>query len=321
MKIDLSMLRRASTRGLASAIVLVILAAATPAYLTFRHVQDRQILADRGARVEVGIRAVDPVRRSTDAVHVRPLNPPYFEATLDSAPGRNSVGDQFELVFDPLDPGRVAAVGQPLIDSGNFAMVLIDLLTLLALLALLLPIAELARRAWTWIRGESPSTMTPPNMEGRTPRTRRRLLSGWASTQIAYFLILAPVLSALITGLIVADFAKRAEALETSGVSTEAVIDKSIWGASDGGSLDVRFTLRDGAEASAHLSAQGDLYYEGDNVEIVYEAASPRNARLADSRNEAPWVYVTVFIALATTAAVTVPVAIWTLLRRAWSSR
>ncbi|MFD7311542.1 DUF3592 domain-containing protein [Promicromonospora sp. NPDC059942] len=314
--IDLTGLRRASTRGLVGAVVLIVLGTAIPAYLTYDHLRERQILADRGIRVEAQVTEVDHMRRSADTVDVRPVDPPYFEAVLDPGQGL-SVGDRVDVIVDPLAPGRIAVVDQPLITSSDLVFVAIDLACVLALLGLFLPLGELVRRGWARYRGVPvPAGRSPEAVPFSTPR--RRLLAGMEPPQILLLLVVAPVAGAVITGLIAADATKTADALKTSGVTTQAIVEKSAWAADDGGWLDVSFRLADGTEAGADVHAQGRVHYEGESVDIVYAQTAPRIARLAD--HEAlptdTWLPVGLFAAFAATTVVTVPVAVVALFRR-----
>lgn len=314
--IDLTGLRRASTRGLVGTVVFVVLAATLPAYLTYDHLRERQILADRGIRIEAQVTNVNPMRRSADTVDVRPVDPPYFESVLDPGQGL-SVGDLVDVVVDPLAPGRIAVVDQPLIASGDLVFVAIDLVCLLALLGLLLPLVELFRRAWARYRGGPAPARRSPEVE-RSSKPRRRLLAGMEPPQILLLLIVAPVAGTVISGLFAADAIKSADALKTSGVAAQAIVEESTWAGDDGGWLDVAFRLPDGREAGASIHAQGRVHYEGELVGIIYAQAAPRIARLADQEAlpADTWIPVALFGGFATTAVLTVPMAVVALVRR-----
>lgn len=153
---------RSTTRGLVSAICWIVVLSAIPGYLTFEYFQDRQILAERGVQIVASVTEVNGSRRAPDTVVVRPVDPPYFESTLYRFPDV-SVGDRLDVVFDPRNPARIAAVDGPLINSSILIVAGLDLLSLLALLFAIAAAAELVRRAWAHLRGDRrPGTDGPP---------------------------------------------------------------------------------------------------------------------------------------------------------------
>lgn len=291
-------------------IFLIFLGAAYPAYATLEHVRDRMILADRGVQVDVWVVDRNWVRKGPDTMVVRPDDPPYFETTLHRWRGDLAFNDRLDVVYDPHDPGRVVTVDEPLVDG---QVLLFASLDLLALAFLLTAVGELLRRAPARRRDE-----VAPDSAGRPPvRPRpRRPLAGWEAPQIVLLLIIGPVLGAAIFGLLTASSLSDAAALRTTGVTARAVVVKSVW---DGaGDLDVRFPIQDGTRRTAHVVVRDGVYYEGDPVDVVYEPADPRNARLAGQSdgNSPLWIYTAAFAAVAATAAVSVTTAISTLVCR-----
>jgi hypothetical protein len=125
---------------------------ALPGYLTFGYFQDRQILAERGVQIVATVTEAHWSRRGSDTVVVRPVDPPYFESTLYRFPDVG-VGDRLDVVFDPQNPARIAAVDGPLINGSVLVVAGLDLLSLLALLFAIAAAAELVRRAWARLRG------------------------------------------------------------------------------------------------------------------------------------------------------------------------
>lgn len=126
---------------------------ALPGYLTFGYFQDRQILTERGVQTVASVTEVHGSRRGPDSVVVRPVDPPYFESTLYRFPDVG-VGDRLDVVFDPRNPTRIAAVDGPQINGSVLIVAGLDLLSLLALLFALAAAAELVRRAWARLRGD-----------------------------------------------------------------------------------------------------------------------------------------------------------------------
>ena len=316
IRVDFSALRRVSTRGLVSVIVFVICGASLPAYLTFQHLHDRQILTDRGVEAQVSVTDVHWSRRGTDTMDVKTVEPPHFESVLSLQQGA-AVGDRIDVVFDPLAPGRIAAADQPLVRSSDLLFVGIDLICLLALLSLALPVGELVRRTGARWR-DSPEATEPLPRQDRTARPRRRMLDSLEPAQIVLVLIAGPLLGAVTTAIFAADAVKSARALESSGVATQAVVYESSWTGDDGGWLDVRFMLPDGTEESSYLSAEGHVHYVGESVDVIYARDAPGNSRLAGlgAPTADLWISVGLLIVFVATALTTVPVATVTLVRR-----
>ena len=316
MRIDTGQIRRSSAGGLVLAICTAVIVSAFPAYATFGYIHDRLVLADRGVQVNAWVVDYNYMRRGRDTVVVRPDEPPYFEATLKRWPGDIAFNDRLDVVFDPRDPGRLVAVDEPLIDSQVLLFAGLDLLSLLFLLRALVAVGELLRRARMQRQGEVASTHDVPPV---VPPPR--LLAAWRTSRIVLLLVIAPILGASVFALLAAVTISDAAALRASGVGTRAVVVKSVWNAD--GELDVRFTIQDGTMRSADVTVWNDVHYEGDSVDVVYEPGDPDNARLAGPGGADParWVYVTAFFAFSATAAVSVPTAVGTLVRRARRGR
>jgi hypothetical protein len=293
------------------ALCAAIIFSALPGYVTFQYIQDRLILADRGVQVDAWVVDYNWSRRGPDTVVVRPDDPPYFEATLRRGPAGIKFNDRLDVVFDPRDPGRIVAVDEPLIDGYVLLFAVLDLLALMALLGGLVASRELLRRVWARSHGDLAHTPDDPPAEPRP-----RLLAALETRQIVLLLVIAPILNAAVFGLLAASSIRDAAALRASGIVVQAVVVKSTW--DGGGELDVRFPILDGTKRSAYVTAGDAVYFEGDSVDIVYEPAEPRNARLAGpgSGESTAWVYAAVFLAFLATAAVAVPMAIRTLIRR-----
>jgi hypothetical protein len=324
--IDTRALSRSSTRGLVAAIGIAAAISVLPGYLTFDYIQDRLILADRGVRVDAWVVDYQLSSRGSDRVTVAPVDPPRFEAALDHWPRGHYRGDLLDVVFDPRDPGRIAAVEEPLIDGGILAVAIFDLLCLFLLLfCMYVAGGELVRRGSARLRGD-PSPDNDRLLQQRPPlrlRPRvpagREILAGWETAQIVLVLVIAPVASSVIFGLVAADSLRDADALRTSGAHARGIVEESSWD-SGGGWLDVRFPLPDGTEENASfINPLKKVYYEGDSVEVVYEPAAPSNAQPAGETGWAPlaWIFAGLFIVFMATAATTVAVAIITFIRRA----
>lgn len=157
MRTNLRAVRGSSTQDLASVIALAVVLAAFPGYITFDHVRDRLILADRGVQVNAWVVDYNWVRKGRDTVVVRPDEPPYFEATLSRWPGDIAFNDRLDVVFDPDDPGRVVAVDEPLVDGHVLLVAGLDLVALFMLFAGLVAVRELLRRA----RARRPGDVVP----------------------------------------------------------------------------------------------------------------------------------------------------------------
>ena len=316
MRVDLSALRRASTRGLVSAVIFVICGASLPAYLTFQHLHDRQILTDRGVQAQVWVTDIHWHRRGSDTMDVKTVEPPHFESVLGRHQGA-VVGDRIDVVFDPLAPGRIALADQPLVGKGDLLFVGIDLLCVLALLSLVLPVSELIRRTWARWRG-SPEPAGPPPGGNRPAGPRRRLLAGLETPQVVLVLIVGPMTGAVITAMFAADAVETADALESTGVTTRAVVHESTWTDNDSGWLDVRFKLPDGTEASSYVNAHGQVHYVGESVDVIYARDAPANAQLAGPGASTTdlWIPIGLFVVFAATALTTMPIAAVALVRR-----
>lgn len=289
---------------------MAVIVSAYPIYATFDHIRDRVILADRGVQADVWVVDHNWVRNGPDTVIVRPEDPPYFEATLRRWPGDLAFGDPLDVLYDPRDPGRLVAVDEPLLDGWVLFFAGLDLVALAGLLAALLAIGELLRRGLSR-RQEEPS-LTP---DEPAKRSHPPLLAPWETPQVVLLLIVAPVLGTVISCLLAMSSFNDAEALRTTGVTVRAVVVKSTW---DGaGELEVSFPVQGGTELT-HISVQDGVYYEGDSVDVVYEPARPSNARLAGpgSEQRTSSIYLVVMIAFGLTAAVSVPTAVLTVVRR-----
>lgn len=290
---------------------MAVIVSAYPAFATLDYIRDRVILGDRGVQVDVWVVDYNWVRKGPDTVVVRPDDPPYFEATLSSGPSDLAFNDRLEVLYDPRDPGRIVAVDEPLIDGQVLLFAGLDLFAILCLLAGIVAVGELLRRA---VARRKEEAALPHDEPSASPRTR--FLATLETSQVVVLLVVAPVLSTAVFGLLAASSVNDATALRTTGVTTRAVVVKSTW---DGaGELDVRFPVQDGTKRSAHVPVQDGVYYEGDSVDIVYEPARPSNARLAQpgSGPDPSSIYVAVFIAFAAAAAVSVPTAVGTLVSR-----
>lgn len=290
---------------------MAVIVSAYPAFATLDYIRDRVILGDRGVQVDVWVVDYNWVRKGPDTVVVRPDDPPYFEATLSRGPSDLAFNDRLEVLYDPRDPGRIVAVDEPLIDGQVLLFAGLDLFAVLCLLAGIVAVGELLRRA---VARRKEEAALPRDEPSASPRTR--FLATLETSQVVALLVVAPVLSTAVFGLLAASSVNDATALRTTGVTTRAVVVKSTW---DGaGELDVRFPVQDGTKRSAHVPVQDGVYYEGDSVDIVYEPARPSNARLAQpgSGPDPSSIYVAVFIAFAAAAAVSVPTAVGTLVSR-----
>lgn len=306
-------------------IVFLLAFAVVPAYFTFGYFLERAALESHGEHVEASVLQHHPSRRGSGTITVRPIEPPRFETTLDRWPAGVGVGDTIELVYDPRDPGVAAAVDAPPVGLGIIIGALFDLFALALLLLALLPLGELLRRAWTRLRdgrpdnehllGERPSLRLRPH--ARPARRRPQLLSSLETAQIIFFVISAPVATAVVVGIFTAGAVDDARALQDTGVRARATVVKSDWG-SDGW-LDVRFSLPDGTEAASYISPRDHVYFEGNVVELVYEPGRPGNAQaIGDSSWQADTrVFVGLSIALAAAAAVSVLTGVVALTQRA----
>jgi hypothetical protein len=292
-----------------------------PAYLTFGHIRNAMILEDRGVQVMARVVDYRTAGRGPDTVTVRPLEPPYFETDLDRWPRGLDVGQQIGVVFDPHDPGLAVAVGASQVDLVDLGVAALDLLGLVLLLAALLPATELVRRAWARARGdraprsERLTTHRPPRKHRASP------LAGLEPGQVVFLLIAAPV-SVALSGLLAANTAGDAAALQASGVHARATVERSEWGAG-GNWLDVRFPLPHGTDVSTSITPRDRVYYEGDTLDVVYEPDAPRNVQAA---GDAGWqieaqIAVGVFVVCSAGSAVAVPVAVVDLVQRARRAR
>jgi hypothetical protein len=282
--------------------------AAFPAYLTFGYFQERAVLENHGVRAEASVLHLN-VQRGSDSLTVRPIEPPRFETTLDRWPTGVDVGETIDVVYDPRDPGVAIAVGEPLVDFNIILVALFDLFALALLLVALLPLGELLRRAWTRLRDGRPGNehllRRRPPLRTRPPGHRQQILASLETTQIVFFLILAPVASAVLLGLFAAESVNDARALQDTGARARGVVERSDWDA--GGSwLDVRFQLPDGTEETSSIRPWDHVYFEGNVVELVYEPGRPGNAQaLGDSGWQAETQFV-VGLSVALTAAASV---------------
>jgi hypothetical protein len=197
------------------------------------------------------------------------------------------VGDTIDVVYDPRDPSVAIAVGEPLVDFDIILGALFDLFALASLLLVLLPFGELLRRAWTRLRDGRPGNehllRERPSPGIRPAKRRPQVLARLETPQIVFFLILAPVASAVLSGLFAADYVNDARALQDTGARARGIVERSDWSAGTGW-LDVRFQLPDGTEATSSIHPWDHVYFEGDVVELVYEPDWPGNAQaLGDS--------------------------------------
>ncbi|MFD2795387.1 hypothetical protein ACFS27_17640 [Promicromonospora vindobonensis] len=312
-------LRSSSSRALVSMACFLLALPMLPGILTFNYIRDGMILEDRGVRVEAWVVDYREHARGSDTVTVRPVDPPYFETTLDRWLGRPDVGDRVEVVFDPRNPGLAVTVDAPAVDGGVIVIALFDVLGGAFLLVALLPAGELVRRAWARVRGDG-APHSDRILRHRPPLgRRRRVLAGLETGQIVFLLMVAPVVGTVAFGLLAAETTGDAEALRTSGTHARAIVEKSDW---DGGSwLDVRFTPADGTETRTTLAAQDHVYYEGDSILVVYEPAAPHNAQAAGDSGwqSEEWVLRSLFIVCASAAVVAVPLALVALVQRSRS--
>ncbi|MGI5191433.1 DUF3592 domain-containing protein [Promicromonospora sp. CA-289599] len=313
---------RSATAGALLAMICGLLAfAAFPAYLTFGYFQERAVLESHGVRVEASVLRLD-VGRGPDSLTARPIEPPRFETTLDRWPRGVDVGETIDVVYDPRDPGVAIAVDEPLVNFDTILVALFDLFALALLLLVPLAIGELLRRAWTRLRDGRPGNehllSEQPPLEIRPARRRPQVLARLETPQIVFFLILAPVASAVLFGLFAAESVNDARALQDTGARARGVVERSDWSAG-GCWLDVRFQLPDGTEATSSISPWDDVYFEGDVVELVYEPGQPGNAQaLGDSGWQAETRFVVgLSVALTATASVAVLAAAVALVQRA----
>jgi hypothetical protein len=290
---------------------MAVIVSAYPAFATFDYIRDRVILEDRGVQVDVWVVDYNWVRKGPDTVVVRPDDPPYFEATLSRGPSDLAFNDRLDVLYDPRNPGRIVAVDEPLIDGQVLLFAGLDLFAIVCLLAGVVAVGELLRRAVARRKEETALPRDEPLASPRTP-----FLATLETSQVVLLLVVVPVLSTAVFGLLAASSINDATALRTTGVTTRAVVVKSTWNGA--GELDVRFPVQDGIKHSAHVPVRGGVYYEGDSVDIVYEPARPTNARLAlpGSEPDASLIYLAVFIAFGAAAAVSVPTAVGTLVSR-----
>ncbi|MFD6446878.1 hypothetical protein ACFWEJ_17355 [Promicromonospora sp. NPDC060204] len=281
--------------------------------VTFDYLLDRQILADRGMRVDAWVVGYDWVRRGPDKVIVRPDDPPYFEATLSRTPGDLRFNDRIDVIYDPHAPGRVVAADEPMVDGWVLLVVGLDLLALVTLARGFAAARELFRRART-----SRHHRTSPDARARTGHASG-LLDRWRTPRIVLLLIFAPALGVAVAGLLTVTAVGDALALRASGVEAQATVVKSTW--YDGGELEVRFPVQDGTLQSAQVPVREGAFFEGDAVDVVYEPAAPANARLAGPEGQGPWAYAALYVAVLVAAGGAVTVAGRTLIRRARATR
>jgi hypothetical protein len=313
---------RSATVGTLVAMIFGLLAfAAFPAYLTFGYFQERAILEIHGVHAEASVLHLD-AGRGPDSLTVRPIEPPRFETTLDRWPSSVDVGDNIEMVYDPRNPGVAIAVDEPLVDFTIILVALFDLFALVLLLFALLPLGELLRRTWTGLRDGRPGNehllRRRPPLRTRPPGRRRQILPSLETPQIVFFLILAPVASAVLLGLFAAESVNDARALQETGAHARGIVERSDWSAG-GCWLDVRFQLPDGTEATSSISPWDHVYFEGNVVELVYEPGQPGNAQaLGDSGWQAETQFVVrLSVVLTATASVALLAAAVALVQRA----
>lgn len=320
-----SALRAAGAGALLAAACGLVVVPIVAGILTFSLVRDAIVLDDRGVRVAAEVIDYRTAGRRSDTVTVRPLEPPYFETDLDQRPGGLHIGQQLEVVFDPQNPGHAVAVGASPSISVVLGVGALDLFGLALLLLAFVPVGELVRRTWARARGQQG---TSDRVTGDEPRTGNRLrrhrrtspLAGLEQGQVVFLLAAAPV-SVALSGLLAANVAGDAAVLQDSGVRARATVEKSSWSA--GQWLDVRFSLPDGTVMRTDVTPHGRVYYEGDTLEVVYQADAPRNVQVV---GDASWqvqaqIAVAVFVVCAVGSAVVVPVAAVDLVQRTRRAR
>ena len=312
-----SALRAASRGGLLATLSGLVAISAIPGCLTFSMVRDAMILENRGVQVAAQVVDYRTAHRGTDTVTVRPLEPPYFETDLDGWPRGVGVGQHIDVVFDPHDPGLAVAVGAPQVDLGVLILAAFDLLGLVLLLFALLPAGELVRRGWARARGDRAPRIEHRTRSRRPRKHRASPLMGLEPGQVVFLLIAAPVGVAL-SGLLAANIAGDALALENSGVHARATVERSSWGAG-GHWLDVRFSLPDGSQVRTSVAQWDRVSFEGDTLDVLYRPEAPRNIQLT---GDPGWqtharIAVGAFIVCAAGAAVAVPVGVADLVQRA----
>ncbi|MEU4387775.1 DUF3592 domain-containing protein [Promicromonospora sp. NPDC023805] len=311
--------------------ILVAFAMAA-AVVTFSLVRNEMILENRGVQVTAEVVDYTTPRRGSGTVTVRSLEPPfYFETDLDRWPRGLGVGQQIDVVFDPHDPGHAVAAGTPPEISVILGVAAFDLFGLACLLAALLPAGELVRRVFARARGHrAPSNSAPTDRatsdehrpESQPPRGRRKSpLSGLEPGQVVFLLVAAPV-SAVLAGMFAANVAGDAAVLREFGVHARATVERSSWGAG-GHWLDVRFSPPDGSVVRTGVTPRDRVYYEGETLDVVYQADAPRNAQVpGDSGWPAQAQFaLAVFIVCAAGSAVAVPVAVIDLVQRSRRAR
>lgn len=322
----------ASTGGLLTAVCFLVAFSLAAGIVTFSLVRDEVVLASRGVQVTAEVTDYSMRVRGSDTVTVRSLEPPfYFETDLGRWPSGLDVGQRIEMVFDPHDPGHAVAAGTWPGFSVILGVAAFDLLGLALLLVAFLPAGELARRAGARARGHraasdraatGPATSDPATNEPRPPRRRRTSpLSGLEPGQVVFLLVAAPV-SAVLAGLFAADVAGDAAVLRDSGVHARATVENSSWITGDPW-LDVRFSPPDGTVVRTDVTPHDRVYYEGETLDVVYQADAPRNAQVA---GDSGWqaharIAVGVVIVCAAGSAVVVPVAVIDLVQRSRRAR
>lgn len=326
----------ASAGGLLTAVCVLVAFAMAAGIVTFSVVRNEMVLESRGVQVTAEVVDYTTPRRGSGTVTVRSLEPPfYFETDLDRWPRRLGIGQHIDVVFDPHDPGHAVAAGTSLDTSVILGVAALDLVGLTLLLFTPLPAGELVRRAVARARGHrttsdpAPSDPAPSDRatsderrtESRPPRGRRTSpLSGLEPGQVVFLLVAAPA-SAVVAGLFAANVAGDAALLQDSGVHARATVERSSW--SGGQWLDVRFSPPGGTVVRTDVAPRDRVYYEGETLDVVYQADSPHNAQVAGDSGwqEHARIAVGVVIVCATGSAVVVPVAVIDLVQRSRRAR
>lgn len=318
--------RDRTTRSLV-VVMLMVCAIATPTtWLSVEHFRTFAILDERGVSTSAKVVALTSGGRGPHEITVVPDDNTSVRTRLHHWPRDTEVGDTLQITYDPLNPGRVAATDEPVVDAWIATTALLEIGALWLVVAVVPPGAALLLR-----RARDPAWRPRPDPDEPSDevalRTHRNPLKwapaawhkvgDWAREQGAWksiliFVFLPITLTCFGVGLTVVEV-RGLVALEERGVPAQAEVVGSEWAGNHQEELTI---LVDGEEA--WISRWTGVPQHGDPIDVIHLPDDPQVVRQV---GVFPWgheefIWASLGLAGTITAPLVVPAAIAGLLRR-----